>query len=94
MADSSPALERAIAESHAAGEGVVLATALSGPFAGQRLLIWSAGQVLGDLGWPRLNQRVALFGEQVFAGAPPLVTKKFDSPEGAIEVRVELLAAS
>ncbi len=59
------AFERLLRDSAASGEPVVLATVLTGPGAGRRLLVWSAGHTFGDLGWPRLNQRVALYAEQL-----------------------------
>ena len=72
---------------------VVRATALNGSRGGSKLLIWSAGQCSGDLGWPRLNQRAALYAEQLFErrAALPLSSKRFEVPgEGEIEVRFEL----
>ncbi len=81
-----------LAESRARGERVALATALDGVRAGERLLVWSAGHTYGDLGWPRLNQRVALYAEQLFdRGAAATTAKKFDLPgAGKVEIRVEL----
>lgn len=46
-------------------ELVVLATVVSGPNPGDQLLIWPRGETLGDLGSPRLNQRAALYAEQI-----------------------------
>lgn len=73
------------------GEPVALATVLSGPTAGRQLLVWAAGQTFGDLGWPRLNQRVALYAEQLFErGARPAATKRFELPgSGQVEVRLD-----
>jgi hypothetical protein len=84
--------DRLLATSRARGERVALATALDGERAGARLLVWSAGHTFGDLGWPRLNQRVALYAEQLFErGASAVSTKKFDLPGAArVEIRVEL----
>lgn len=84
-------LDRILAESLARGEAVAQATVVSGVNAGRRLLVWSAGQVFGDLGWPRLNQRVALFAEQLLASAHREAVKPFDLPGGEVTVRVELL---
>lgn len=75
----------------ARGVALARATVISGTSAGRRLLIWSAGQVYGDLGWPRLNQRVALFAEQLLSGAHEVVEKPFDLPQGEVVVRVEIL---
>jgi hypothetical protein len=73
------------------GEAVALATVLTGPTAGRRLLIWAAGHTFGDLGWPRLNQRVALYAEQLLErGTRPSAAKKFDLPgAGSVEVSLE-----
>lgn len=73
------------------GEPVAVATVLSGPTAGRRLLIWAAGHTFGDLGWPRLNQRVALYAEQLLErGARPGGAKKFELPgAGQVDVRLE-----
>lgn len=78
--------------SRARGERVALATALDGPRAGARLLVWSAGHTYGDLGWPRLNQRVALYAEQLFErGAMSATEKRFELPgAGRVGIRVEL----
>lgn len=75
----------------ASGETVALATVLTGQRLGARLVVWSAGHTFGDLGWPRLNQRVALYAEQLFErGARGVSTKRFDVPgEGSVEVRIE-----
>jgi xanthine dehydrogenase accessory factor len=48
-----------------ANQLVVLATVVSGPDPGGQLLIWPGGETLGDLGSPRLNQRAALYAEQI-----------------------------
>lgn len=87
---SDPELDARRAASLARGEAVAEATVTSGPGAGRRLLVWSAGQVYGDLGWPRLNQRVALFAEQLLVGAQERVEKPFDLPQGEVVVRVEI----
>jgi len=77
----------------ARGERVAVATVVAGTGLGGRLLVWSAGQTYGDLGWPRLNQRVALYAEQLFErkNPPALSTKRFEIPgEGEVEIEVEL----
>lgn len=49
-------------------ELVVLATVVAGDGAGRQMLIWPRGETYGDLGSPRLNQRAALFAEQIVPG--------------------------
>lgn len=73
---------------------VAEATVVAGVNAGARLVIWPAGQIRGDLGWPRLNQRVALFAEQLFErGAREPSVKRFATPDaGDVEVRIEFRA--
>ena len=56
-----------IASLHAR-QSVVLATVVSGPQPGRQLLVWPRGETLGDLGSPRLNQRAALYAEQILSG--------------------------
>ena len=84
-------------ESRARGERVAVAEIVAGAGTGRRMLIWPAGHTFGDLGWPRLNQRAALYAEQLFergARAPAVSAKKFDLPGGGeVEVRFELAAA-
>lgn len=92
MSDETGSLyEAAVAR----GDRVAVATVTAGPGAGARLLVWSAGQTYGDLGSPRLNQRVALYAEQLFdrKNAPASSTKRFEIP-GAGEVEVEIELAS
>ncbi len=88
-------LDRLLAESRARGERVAIATALGGPQNGTRLLVWSAGHTFGDLGWPRLNQRVALYAEQLFErGVTTAAIKRFDVPGAPkIEVSIEIVSA-
>jgi hypothetical protein len=87
-------IEAQLTESRERGERIALATALDGAHAGERLLVWSAGHTFGDLGWPRLNQRVALYAEQMFdRGAKGESKKRFEVPgTRKVEVRVELFA--
>ncbi len=87
---SDPVSEQ-IAASRERGERVGVATVMDGAGAGTRLLVWSAGHTFGDLGWPRLNQRVALYAEQLFErGVSAPSTKKFDVPgAGKVSVRLE-----
>ncbi len=83
-----------LAGSRARGERVAIAEIVAGPGAGRRLLVWPAGHTYGDLGQPRLNQRAALYAEQLFergARAPATSAKRFDLPgEGEVEIRFEL----
>lgn len=85
-----------VARSRAEGERVAVAEIVAGAGLGRRLLVWSAGHTYGDLGWPRLNQRAALYAEQLFergARAPEISAKRFDVPgEGDVEIRFELAA--
>lgn len=90
----SDEIGRLMAASRERGERFALATVLEGDSRGARLLVWSAGHTFGDLGWPRLNQRVALYAEQLFdRGAAGTTHKRFDVPgAGKLEVRIDLLA--
>ncbi|MEO7794293.1 MAG: XdhC family protein [Thermoanaerobaculia bacterium] len=83
-------LRAMLAESLARGERVARATVVT-PRDGEReLLIWPAGHTFGDLGWPRLNQRVALYAEQLFEKGPREMSKAFDLPDGTrVDVRFE-----
>jgi hypothetical protein len=87
-------LDQRLAESRRRRERVALATALDGEHAGARLLVWSAGHTFGDLGWPRLNQRVALYAEQLFErGVTGPAKKRFDVPGAAkVEITIEMMA--
>ena len=46
-------------------ELVILSTVVDGQGKGRQMLVWPRGETFGDLGSPRLNQRAALFAEQV-----------------------------
>jgi hypothetical protein len=83
-------IDTLLAESLRRGERVARAT-VEMPRDGVRyLLIWPAGHTFGDLGWPRLNQRVALYAEQLFEKGPREMTKAFDLPDGTrVDVRFE-----
>lgn len=87
----SAEIDRLLAVSRERGERVAVAIATEGAHRGERLLVWSAGHTYGDLGWPRLNQRVALYAEQLFErGTTAPSAKRFDVPgAGKIEVRIE-----
>jgi len=87
----SETIEDWIERSRGQGEPLLLATVLDGPTAGSRLLVWSAGHTYGDLGWPRLNQRVALYAEQLFGRrATAALEKSFELPgSGKVRIRTE-----
>ena len=72
------------------GRLVVLATVIDGPGVGRQLLIWPGGQTLGDLGAPRLNQRAALYGEQI-ASTFESGRKSFSLDADSLEVFFEVL---
>lgn len=82
-------LDAAIAASLARHEPVALAVVADGPSRGQRMLVWKAGHTRGDLGWPRLNQRVALYAEQLLERNARPVEKPFDGQGGRVLVRFE-----
>ena len=50
---------------------VVADSSQEGGAVGRQLLIWPGGAVRGDLGTPRLNQRVSTFAERVFDSLAP-----------------------
>ncbi len=88
MSDS--AAER-FARATAQGEWAALVTVVEGPGVGNQLIVWVSGASYGDLGHPRLNQRVALFVEQLLGRTPTSspVRKRFPLPTGqAVEVEV------
>ena len=74
-------------------ELVVLATIVEGRGQGRHLLIWPRGETLGDLGSPRLNQRVALYAEQVIAGGRS-GRKTFRWDEDEVDAFVEIYSPS
>ena len=84
----SDALSDELAGALARGEKVALATVRSGPWAGNRLLVWPGGEALGDLGAPRLNQRVALHAEALLGRGGGTTRKPFDHLGRTIEVEV------
>ncbi len=67
------------------GEAVALARIAQGTLRGAQLLVWPGGQAMGDLGSPRLNQRVALYAEGLLARGGS-ERKRFDVPGGEIEI--------
>ncbi|MDQ1349183.1 MAG: XdhC family protein [Acidobacteriota bacterium] len=83
-------LDSLLAESLGRGERVARATVVTAHGGERALLIWPAGHTFGDLGWPRLNQRVALYAEQLFEKGPREMIKAFDLPDGSrVDVRFE-----
>jgi hypothetical protein len=72
---------------------VAAARVLAGDHAGKSLRVWPAGQMRGDLGEPRLNQRAALYAESILdkarARRPERHRKTFDGPGGAIEIEFD-----
>jgi len=92
MSEESRAI---VARCRAAGERLAVATALDGGHAGAQLLVWPAGHTFGDLGWPRLNQRVALYAEQLLERqAQAASSKRFEVPGAArVEIRIEIVGS-
>lgn len=86
MADQ--AIDQELERARAAGERVALARVVDGPWAGRRLLVWAGGQALGDLGAPRLNQRVSLHAETMLARGERTTRKPFELRGSRVEVEV------
>lgn len=86
----SPTVDELLTASLVRGERVARAAVVTAQGETRALLIWPAGHTFGDLGWPRLNQRVALYAEQLFEKGPREMTKAFDLPDGTrVDVRYE-----
>ncbi|MBP9142940.1 MAG: hypothetical protein KBF21_20095 [Thermoanaerobaculia bacterium] len=86
----SPSVDELLTASLVRGERVARAVVVTAGGEERALLIWPAGHTFGDLGWPRLNQRVALYAEQLFEKGPREMTKAFDLPDGTrVDVRFE-----
>jgi hypothetical protein len=85
-------IDRELRRCRESGEVVALARIVGGDLIGARLLVWRGGEALGNLGSPRLNQRVALYAEGLIerGGAE---RKSFDVPAGAIEVETKVYRA-
>jgi hypothetical protein len=86
--DAGDPLAGELARALARGERVALATVRSGPWVGKRLLVWPGGEAFGDLGAPRLNQRVALHAEALLEHGGGTTRKPFDHLGVSIEVEV------
>jgi hypothetical protein len=71
------------------GEAVALARIVHGSPPGARLLVWPGGQAMGDLGSPRLNQRVALYVEAFFEHRDS-GRKRFELPDGDVEIETTI----
>ncbi len=80
---------RALALALEAGQPVALARVVEGPGLGSWLLVWPAGHTRGDLGQARLNQRAALYAEQLFARGPKPAQKSFDVEGQSVRVTFE-----
>lgn len=85
----SEAIDRELERSRLAGEAVALAVITGGPGQGARFLVWRGGQALGDLGSPRLNQRVALYAEGLVERGGS-ERKRFDLPDGEVEIETTI----
>ena len=70
---------------------IAVATVVAGPGVGCQLLVWPGGQTLGDLGSPRLNQRAALYAEQLIP-ARQSARKTFDGEVATIDAFFEVVA--
>lgn len=81
-------LERALEAARAAGERIAEARVADGAWEGRRLLVWPGGQALGDLGAPRLNQRVALHAEAMLEREERTTRKPFELRDGVVTVEV------
>lgn len=88
--DAIPDLRVAIEESLRRGVAVAFGAVVAGPGVGRQMLVWKAGQTRGNLGWPRLNQRAALYAEQLLERGPQAARKVFDQQGERIEVAFEL----
>ncbi len=84
------ALERELAAARARGEPVALAAVVEGEGAGRRILIWRGGEAIGDLGSPRLNQRVALYAEGLIERGGR-ERKRFVTPAGEVLIEATVI---
>jgi hypothetical protein len=87
-------LDRTLERARAAGERIAVARVIGGPWDGRRLLVWPGGQALGDLGAPRLNQRVSLHAETMLERGERTTRKPFDLRGSRVEVEVTTYGAS
>ena len=75
------------------GEAVALARIVGAGPGDARLLVWPGGQAMGDLGSPRLNQRVALYVEAFFDHRDS-GRKRFELPEGDVEIETTVFRSA
>ena len=86
----SPSVDELLTASLVRGERVARAVVVTAGGEERVLLIWPAGHTFGDLGWPRLNHRVAPYAERLFEKGPRGMIKAFDLPDGTrVDVRFE-----
>lgn len=83
-------VERELVLALAPGQPVALARIVEGPGKGNWLLVWPAGHTKGDLGQARLNQRAALYAEQLFDRVPRPAQRSFDVDGRRVTVTFEL----
>ena len=72
---------------------LALLTVIEGSDLGQQLVVWPAGQTLGDLGSPRLNQRASLYAQHMFSD-PRTRRKLFDVQGRSVEVLLQFYEAA
>ena len=87
---SGRSLDDELAAARAAGDRLAVATVVEGRGSGRRMLVWPGGQCFGDLGAPRLNQRVALYLETLLEHGGRGGRKTFDGKAGTMVVEVEV----
>lgn len=85
-------LMRRVRDSLAQGRSVVVARLVEEPEL--VMLVWGSGEVFGDLGAPRLNQRVATYGERLAQRGGEDSRKMFEGEEGPLEVDFTLFEAA
>lgn len=85
----SEEIDRELERCGQTGERVALAAIVGGAGQGARLLVWRGGAALGDLGSPRLNQRVALYAEGLLERGGS-ERKSFDVPDGELEIETTI----
>jgi xanthine dehydrogenase accessory factor len=87
----NPAIMEQLLECLAIEDLVALATVVEGVGLGNQALIWAGGQLLGDLGAPRLNQRAALYAEQIIPGFG-IARKNFQHEGESVDVFFQVYA--